>query len=33
MMIMNGALGLNIKSGEVYWEGIFQVLIVYFKRI
>ena len=23
MMIMNGVLGLNIKRGEVYWEGIF----------
>ena len=33
MMIMNGALGLNIKSGEVYWEGIFLVFIVYFKEI
>ena len=32
-MIMTVALGLYIKSGEVYWEGIIQVFIVYFKHI
>ena len=33
MLIMSGALGLNIKSGEVQWEGIFLVFVVCFKRI
>ena len=32
-MIMTGALGLDIISGEVYGEGIIQVFIVYFKHI
>ena len=32
-MMMNGTLGLIIKGGEVYLEGIIQVFIVYFKRI
>ena len=32
-MFMNRALGLDIKRRDVVWEGIYQVVVMYFKRI
>ena len=32
-MIMNGALGLNFESGDVYLEGIIQVFIVFLAHL